>query len=79
MYKGVTDPLVKFLAPCGVLDIKDALVNGAQVLQATVEVALYLQEGACELWSLATTKARHSSLLSIFPTGKLMLAVTYLK
>ena len=44
-----------------------------------VEVALYLQEGTGELWSLATTEAWKSPLLTILPAGKLVLAVTYLR
>lgn len=44
-----------------------------------MEVALYLQEGAGELWSLATAEAWQSPLLTILPTGKLILAVANLR
>lgn len=71
--------LVEFLAPCGVLDIQDALVKSAQPLEAGVEFAFYLQEDAAELWTLAVPEDWQGSLLTILPASKLMLAVTYLR
>lgn len=44
-----------------------------------MEVALYLQEEAGELWTLATAEGWQGPLLTILPTGKLMLAVTHLR
>lgn len=77
--KRVIDPRVEFAAPCGVLDIKDALVKSTEFLQTTVEVALYLQEEAAELWTLAAAEDWQGPLFTILPAGELMLAVTYLR
>ena len=44
-----------------------------------MEVALYVQEGLGELWALGTAEARQGPLLTILPTGKLVLAVTDLR
>lgn len=67
---------VELFEPGVVLNVQVVLVNRTQGLQVAVEDALYLQQPASDLWPFTTTKARQGPLLTLLPTGKLLLAVT---
>lgn len=65
--------------PRGVLDIQDAPANSSQHVQIFMKDVLNLQQIPCYLWPLGTEEARKGTLLAIFPAGKVILTVTYLK
>ena len=70
---------VELIVPRGVFDVKDALADGAQALQAALEVVLSLQQGPTEPRLLGASVGRQIPLLTVLPTSKLILVVTDLR
>lgn len=74
----VLSPIVVFV-PGGVLDIQDAPANSSQHVQIFIKNILNLKQVPCYLGPLDAKEARKGTLLAIFPAGKMVLTVTYLK
>lgn len=74
----VLSPIVVFM-PRGVLDVQDATANGSQHVQIFMKDVLNLQQVPCYLGPLGTKEVRKGTLRAIFPAGKVVLTVTYLK
>lgn len=54
-------------------------MNSSQRVQIFMKDVFNLQQVPCYLGPLCTKEARKGSLLAIFPAGKMVLTVTYLK